>query len=153
EVGSQLLSQELLDELEPKLRSLRERALEELPTTPGEASPEVEIALDLSYAGSETLLTFPIGTEQELRSQFTADHLRLFGYNRGGHPIVVVRARAQAHLPSPHRIEQIQLPPSKLSDGQANVSARIWMSGSPTRAAGYHEGVPVLWRAQLTPEG
>lgn len=153
EVGRQALSQELLDSLAPTLQSLRERALRELgPATDGAVpAPQVEILVDLSYLGSETLLTFPLGSASELHARFEADHLRLFGYQRGSHPIVVAHARARATRASTQRLEQLKLRPAQTYTCPDVVTARIWMSGGSSTAAGFVDDVPVLWREQLTP--
>jgi 5-oxoprolinase (ATP-hydrolysing) len=96
DAGRRELSAALLEELGAVLVALRQNAAHELSARGVPESGRRERAsLDLGYAGTETRLDLELTSAAELRERFDAEHRRLFGYDRPGHPLLVHQLRLE----------------------------------------------------------
>ncbi|MEY2936926.1 MAG: hypothetical protein RL033_7675 [Pseudomonadota bacterium] len=96
DAGRQPLSAGLLQQLQTRLQVLEQQVLQALQAD-GIHSDRTRLrpCLDLSYAGSETVLTLDVGTADAVRESFEQQHERWFGYRRPGHPILALQLRVE----------------------------------------------------------
>jgi 5-oxoprolinase (ATP-hydrolysing) len=108
-----------------------------------EGQLSTRVSLGLGYAGTETLIHLEQTSEGELRERFAAEHRRLFGYDRPGHPLLIHQLRVEVSsaapaLPAlrltpraPAAPDSAASPPTRTSllfgaDGTAPVEARVY---------------------------
>jgi 5-oxoprolinase (ATP-hydrolysing) len=131
-----------LAELEPTRARLEAEARAELVArgAPG-AQLSARASLALGYAGTETLIDLELTSERGLRERFAAEHRRLFGYDRAGHPLLIHQLRVEVSsappaLPPLRPRARADAPPDERgpvrtsllfgSDGDAPVLARVY---------------------------
>jgi len=145
DAGRVALDDAALARLEPVFQALEEQGRKVL-AAEGFAPGQLDSVrrLDLRYAGTETSLTLTADGAEALHEAFRAQHERLFGYARPGHPVELVQARVEArgHRPPPH-LE----PPSTAAEAGAppRRTTRLFHAG------GWLEDVPVVDRESLAP--
>ncbi len=147
DAGRRPLSAELLEQLQEPVRALEREALQALQADGVDsARAQVRRSLDLSYAGSETVLTLELASAEALREAFEQQHERWFGYRRPDHPVLALQLRVEASSAAP------ALAASPVPDSEARGApepqrrARFWsaMEAAPLDA-------PVFLRSQLRP--
>jgi 5-oxoprolinase (ATP-hydrolysing) len=97
DAGRTELSDSVLSGLAPALARLETEARAEL-SVRGVPDEEIRVrqSVDLGYAGTETRLDLELASAEVLRARFTAEHQRLFGYERPDHPLLVHQVRVEA---------------------------------------------------------
>jgi 5-oxoprolinase (ATP-hydrolysing) len=147
DVGRQPLSPGLLEQLRPLYARLEQRARESL-AADGVVGERLLLrpSIDLSYAGSETVLSLELASAEALRAAFEAQHERLFGYRRPQHPILAVQARLHASSAAEPGATRVPVAPEAEPAAPPTVrrSAALW---SPSGAQAEH--APVYFRSEL----
>ena len=139
---------ELLGELEPVFAALDARGRAAL-AVDGVTTPAVRRLIDFRYQGADTALAVDAAAV-DLVSAFDAEHRRLFGYARPGHPIEAHAIRVEVsgtasgssedRTPGTgHRTQDTGN--GKKGSGSARRTAQLW-------ADGWVE-CPVFWREDL----
>jgi 5-oxoprolinase (ATP-hydrolysing) len=102
DAGRVELGQSQLAALEPTRARLEVEARSELLSRGVPAGQlSARASLGLGYAGTETLIHLELCREGELRERFAAEHRRLFGYDRAGHPLLIHELRVEVSSAPP----------------------------------------------------
>jgi 5-oxoprolinase (ATP-hydrolysing) len=143
DAGRLALSDDALRELESGFVALEHEAQSVLAAQASGTPSECCRRVDLRYMGSETSLTLLVGSAEDLRRRFEAEHARSFGHSRPGDPIEILSLRVEASVRSPTTRElRMGLRTGDLSAPERRTT--LWHQG--TR----YTDVPVFEREALT---
>jgi 5-oxoprolinase (ATP-hydrolysing) len=143
DAGCVTLSERALQAFEANFAHLELEARSAASAQADDAPCQCQRRLDLRYVGTETTLTLALGTADELRQRFEAEHARTFGHGRPGAPIEIATLRVEAYVPSVGlRQRQLTLQAGELPSPARHTT--LWHDG--TR----HDHVPVYDREALT---
>ncbi|MFL6602095.1 MAG: hydantoinase B/oxoprolinase family protein [Steroidobacteraceae bacterium] len=118
------LSSAALDSAGDRLRALESQAREELATYSIEATISVEHWLELRAGDSETSLSVPASSYENVLSAFSATHLKRFGFEAPARTVAIEAVRVEARMPS---IDAIALRmPEPSAESALPSSARAW---------------------------
>jgi len=118
------LSPVALDAADVRLRELQRQARDELATYSTDAAISVEHWLELRAGDSETSLSVPASSYDNVLSVFSATHLKRFGFTAAARNVVIEAVRVEARMAS---IDAISLRmPEPGSESALPSSARAW---------------------------
>jgi 5-oxoprolinase (ATP-hydrolysing) len=136
------LIQSALGNCGDKLRALETQAREELAAYASTLTVDVEHWLELRAGDSETSLSVPAGSYDEILAAFSAAHLKRFGFIAAARNVVIEAVRVEARMAS---IDAISLKmPQSGSEDTLPPSARAWF--------GAWVDVPLLRSSSLSGE-
>ena len=138
DAGRRPLDARLLADLEPVFAALEARGRAAL-AIDGVTAPAMRRAIDLRYTGADTAIAVDAASP-DLRAAFEAEHRRLFGYARAGHPIEAHAVRGQASGPQPTDTSRL-LDPCDRFRSEPRRTARLYVDG--------WVDAPVFWREDL----
>ncbi len=135
------LSASALDAARKRLAELEAQAREELAAFGASTGPiRVEYALELRAGDSETSLSVPAASPEEVLSAFAAAHLRRFGFAAKGLRIVIDAVRVEARMACVDA-ESLRLPEVRMGVELPSI-AHAWF--------GEWQEVPLLLSSSLT---
>src|SRR3984893_14792085 len=118
------LTSAALDAADVRLRELERQAREELATYSTDAAISVEHWLELRAGDSETSLSVPASSYENVLRGFSAMHLKRFGFAASARSVVVEAVRVEARMAS---IDPISLRmPEPGAESALPSSARAW---------------------------
>ena len=121
------LSTDALGTAHEKLTQLEVQARDELAALDNTTTVKTEYWLELRAGDSETSLSVPAGSYEDVLAAFSAMHLKRFSFAAAERSVVIDAVRVEARMAS---IDAISLRmPQEVSRGELPATARAWFEG------------------------